>query len=73
VGIQKFRSFEEARRASWLRPGDPTVLLRMKRLGELWRGAPVRHGVQRFRSLAEVKSRHGSWSPMGPTISEKRR
>ena len=58
--VQKFRSFEDARRALWMTPGDPLILERMKRLGELAHGRPTRHGVFRYRSIEEAKAeKHG--------------
>jgi hypothetical protein len=53
--VQRFRTFEDARRALWLAPGDPQIFERMKRLGELVRSRPVRHGVFRYRSIEEAK------------------
>ena len=57
MGVQRFRTFEEARRALWLPSGDPRVLERMKRLGELARGKPCARGVFRFRTVEEAKRR----------------
>jgi hypothetical protein len=57
--VRKFRSFEEARRALWTAPGDPTLLERMKRLGELARVPQRPRGVFRFRSLEEAKGKRG--------------
>jgi len=55
--VRKFRTFEEARRALWTRPGDPRLLQRMKGLGELGRRmGPRPHGVFRYRSIAEAKA-----------------
>jgi len=54
--VQKFRTFEEARRALWMAPGDPLILEHMKRLGELAQLRPVRRGVFRYRSIEEAKA-----------------
>lgn len=54
--VQKFRTFEDARRALWTAPGDPLLLERMKRLGELARSRPARPGVFRYRSIEEAKA-----------------
>jgi hypothetical protein len=54
--VTKFRTFEEARRALWMTPGDPLILERMKRLGELARPRPVRRGVFRYRSIEDAKA-----------------
>ena len=53
--VQKFRTFEEARRALWAASGDPAILERMKRLGELGRPRSARPGVFRYRSIQEAK------------------
>jgi hypothetical protein len=29
MAVQRFRTFDEARRAVWLPPGDPVLLVRM--------------------------------------------
>ena len=57
MGVQKFRTLEEARRALWLEAGDPKILDRMKRLGELSRAAKRPHGVFRYRTIEEAKGR----------------
>ena len=54
--VQKFRTFEDARRALWMTPGDPLILERMQRLGELAHPRPVRHGVFRYRTIQEAKA-----------------
>jgi len=56
MGIQKFRTFEEARRASWLSRGDPDILQRMKRLGELAPAPKQPPGVHVFRTIEEAKA-----------------
>ena len=55
--VTRFRSFEEARRALWVRAGDPSLASRIRnlwsfssRITEL--SAPA--GVQRFRSIEEA-------------------
>jgi len=53
--VQKFRTFEEARRALWAAAGDPAILDRMRRLGELARSRPARRGVFRYRTIEEAK------------------
>jgi len=59
--IQKFRTFEEARRALWVAAGDPTILERMQRLGQLARSRPARRGVSRYRTIEEAKDgKHAS-------------
>jgi len=53
--VQRFRTFEEARRALWTAPGDPAILERLQRLGELGRSHPARRGVFRYRTIEEAK------------------
>jgi hypothetical protein len=64
MGIERFRTFEEARRALWLEPGDPRLLDRLKRLGELARTPPRPRGVFRFRTIEEAKRQRG----LGPSL-----
>lgn len=54
--VEKFRTFEEARRALWLPSGDARILERLARLGALARVPPRPRGVMRFRTLAEAKA-----------------
>ncbi len=57
MGVEKFRTFEAARRALWLEPGDPRILDRLRRLAEL---APERRrpaGVFRFATIEDAKRR----------------
>lgn len=56
MGVRKFRTFEEARRALWLPAGDPEIARRMRRLAELATQRPVPRGVRRFRSIEEAKA-----------------
>lgn len=65
--VQKFRSFEEARRALWLPPDDPEIVVRMRRLARMARSRrPVRRGVTRLRSIEEAKRDKGSaWQVRG--------
>jgi hypothetical protein len=60
VPVQRFRTFEDARRALWLPSGSPDILDRMRKLGELARTPARPHGVLRFRTIAEAKTPKGS-------------
>jgi hypothetical protein len=53
--VQRFRTFEEARRPLWTAAGDPTILDRIRRLGEFARPRPARRGVFRYRTIDEAK------------------
>ncbi len=53
--VQRFRTFEDARRALWLAPGDPQIFEHMKRLGGMVQSRPGRRGVFRYRSIEEAK------------------
>jgi len=70
--VQRFRTFEEARRALWAAPGDPSLLRRMQRLGKMVR-APRRHphGVFRFRTIEEAKRAHVVGTPQDPNVVEQ--
>jgi hypothetical protein len=61
--VQRFRTFREAREALWTASGDPTLLARMKRLGELARPVRRPHGVFRYRTIAEAKADVASTRP----------
>jgi hypothetical protein len=54
--VQKFRTFEAARRALWLASDDPSLWDRMRRLAQMAQSRrPVRRGVTRYRSIEEAK------------------
>ncbi len=55
MSVQKFRTFEEARRALWLPAGHPAILERLQHLGQLARIRPARRGVFRYRTIDEAK------------------
>jgi hypothetical protein len=69
VAVQRFRSFEEARRALWLDGDDPRLLVRMKRIAAMG-GAPraVRRGITRLRTLAEAKASKGAAWQVRPDL-----
>jgi hypothetical protein len=56
MGVQRFRSFEDARRALWLPSGDPRIAESMKRLSALARPNLATPGVRRFRSIQAAKA-----------------
>jgi len=56
MSVRRFRSFEEARQALWTEPGDPALLERLKRLGELARPVDRPRGVFRYRTIGEAKA-----------------
>jgi len=59
--VQKFRTFAEARRALWLSPDDPRILVRMKRLGAMARSRrAIQRGVTRIRTIEEAKRHKGA-------------
>ena len=61
MGVQRFRTFDEARRALWLDAGDPSILERMRRLKALAATRrPVRRGVTRCRTIEEAKRGKGA-------------
>jgi hypothetical protein len=56
MGVERFRTFDDARRALWLPPGHPAIFDRLRRLGELARPSNQPRGVRRFRSIEEAKA-----------------
>jgi len=63
--VQKFRTFEEARRALWITVDDPRILLRMRRLGAMARARrPIQRGITRIRTIEAAKQHKGvAWQP----------
>jgi hypothetical protein len=66
VSVQRFRTFEDSRRAPWLEPGDPRILERLRTVADLARVPDGPKGVLRFHTIAEAKSRRpkGTVSPV---------
>jgi hypothetical protein len=64
MGLQRFRSFEDARRALWVQPGDPQLATRIRRLwafsARLAPGAAPR-GLRLFRTLEEAQAERADW------------
>jgi len=62
--LQRFRDFDEARRALWTERGDPGLVPRIRRLWAFARrpapGAAPR-GVRRFRTLEEANLEREAW------------
>ena len=62
--FQRFRDFEEARRALWIKRDDPQLAARIRSLWAFARrlapGAAPR-GVRRFRTLEEANADRESW------------
>lgn len=64
MGVEKFRTFREARLAQWMSPGDPRLVDRIRRW---WRTSallsPVElpKGVRKFRSIEEANADRESW------------
>lgn len=73
MGVQRFRTFAEARRALWLESGDPRIVDRLKRLGELSRVRKRPCGVRRFRTIEEAKGWARSAGRSGAPIAESTR
>lgn len=67
--VQRFRSFEEARRALWAESGSPDIANRMRLLWAFaarltTRRAPA--GVRRFRTLEEAQHERATWETVRP-------
>jgi len=62
--LQRFRDFEEARRALWVERGDPRLVPRIQRLWafahRLAPGAAPR-GMRRFRTLEDANLEREQW------------
>jgi hypothetical protein len=60
MGVERFRTFEDARRALWLKPGEARILERLQRLSALAHMSEdrtVTPGVTRYRTIEEAKAR----------------
>ena len=63
MGVERFRTFEDARRALWLEPGEARILQRLQRLSALAhisKDQAVTPGVTRFRTIEEAKERRAT-------------
>ena len=62
--LQRFRDFEEARRALWIERGDPQLVPRIRSLWAFARrlapGAAPR-GLRRFRTLEDASRERDAW------------
>jgi hypothetical protein len=62
--VQRFRTFDDARRALWCDQGDPDL---HRRIARLWmtskRLAPlcIPRGLRKFRSIAEANREREQW------------
>lgn len=64
MGLQRFKSFDEARRALWVERGDPGLAARIRSLwsfsARLAPGAPPR-GLRRFRNAEDANRERDRW------------
>lgn len=64
MGLQRFKTFDEARRALWVQPGDPNLGARIRSLwafaARLAPGAPPR-GLRRFRGVEDAGRERDLW------------
>jgi hypothetical protein len=64
MSLQRYRDFDEARRALWVRRGDPELAARIRRLWRFaLRLAPgiTPRGLRRFRTLEEADRERAAW------------
>lgn len=66
MSLQKFRTFEQARRALWLPSGDPRILETMQRLAEFRGAGTCVRGVVRFRTIEEANAGRSSLHARAP-------
>ncbi len=63
--IQRFRTLEDARRALWLKPGDPRLVRAIRWVWalstELVGHYPPPRGVRKFRTLEEANADRKHW------------
>ncbi len=63
--LQRFRDFDEARRALWVERGDPRLVPRIRSLwafaARLAPGAAPR-GMRRFRTIEDANREREDWS-----------
>ena len=62
--IQRFRSFDAARRAQWMDSRDPALLRRIARLWALSSSlvdSRIPRGFRRFRSIEESNRERDAW------------
>ena len=67
MALQRFRDFDEARRALWIQRDDPDLVPRITRLwafaGRLAPGVAPR-GVRKFRTLEEANRDRETWTAL---------
>jgi hypothetical protein len=62
--VWKFRSFEDARRALWLEPGDPSIPQKLDfvlYMAGVSRDVPFARGVHRYRTAVEADGAREAW------------
>lgn len=77
MSLQRFRDFEEARRALWVERADPELVPRIRSLwafaDRLAPGAAPR-GIRRFRTFEEATRERDRWIELrARTLRESRR
>jgi len=73
MAVQKFRTFEDARRALWLPQGDVRIGQRMRHLAKMaGPRRPVQRGVSRWLTIQEAKQRKGVAWQVRPDLDRSR-
>ena len=63
--VQRFRDFEDARRALWIQSGDPRLVARIRSLWEFSaRLVPrqIPRGVRKFSTIEEANQERDRWT-----------
>ncbi len=63
--LQRFRTFEEARRALWVDTGDPRLVARIRSLWEFSAHLvplEIPRGIRKFRTIEEANQERDRWT-----------
>lgn len=75
MGVERFRTFEDAERALRLQPGDPRILKQMRAtaaMARLGRVVQPLRGVFKFRTLEEANAHRDAWERANVAAAQAR-